>query len=89
MTFILENKMAVIFCLRPDNSYTINNFVGFLEDTSEKQKEEKIGLVRIDNEQTFKYFENKVYESINYIITLKGNWHIRKCVEFERRNKDS
>ena len=61
--FISESKMVANFWLRPGNSYTTNNFVGFLEDTLEKLNGKKIGLLRLDSgfygEETFNYLENK------------------------------
>jgi hypothetical protein len=49
LAFVPECRMVANCCLRPGNSYTTNNFVGFLEDTISKLSGKKVGLIRADS----------------------------------------
>ncbi len=88
MAFISENRMVANFWLRPGNSYTTNNFVGFLEDTLEKLKGKKIGLVRLDSgfygQEIFKYLENKAPDAINYIVAARLYYPIKRKLAYQK-----
>jgi hypothetical protein len=72
MAFIDDCNMVANFWLRPGNTGASSNFFNFLEDTLEKLKGKKVGLLRADSgffgEPVFGYLENK---KINYIIAAK------------------
>lgn len=74
VAFIAELRMAVNFWLRSGNSYTANNFYGFIESTFERLEGKMIGLFRADSG----FFDKKILEylekrpkPINYIIAVK------------------
>ena len=75
LAFISESRMISNFWLRPGNSYTTNNFIGFLEDTLAKLQGKKIGLIRADSgfydQKIFKYLERGRSKAIDYIISAK------------------
>lgn len=66
--------MIAISCLRQGNSYTTNNFIGFLVDTLSKLAK-KGGLIRADSgfygKELFDYLETSQPEPLHYIITAK------------------
>jgi hypothetical protein len=72
MAFVSDCRMIANFWLRPGNSYTTNNFYGFLEDTLSKLKGKTVGLIRADSgfyqREIFEYLEAK---PINYIVAAK------------------
>ena len=74
IAFIEETKMVANFWLRSGNTYTSNNFQGFLADTIEKLNGKKIGLFRGDSgfygKEVFDYLEqNELVGS--YIIAAR------------------
>lgn len=75
MAFIAECRMVANFWLRPGDSYTTNNFTGFLEDTFAKLQGKKVGLIRADSgfygKELFEYLENGRREPVNYIVACK------------------
>lgn len=75
MAFIPECRMISNFWLRSGDSYTTNNFVGFLEDTLCKLNGKKVGLIRADSgfydRQIFDYLENGREKPIDYIIAAR------------------
>ncbi len=85
LAFVSEAKMVANFWLRPGNSYTTNNFVGFLEDTLEKLRDKKIGLIRLDSgfygKEVFDYLENK---GINYITAARLYYPIKRKLAYEK-----
>ena len=88
IAFISESKMVANFWLRAGNSYTTNNFVGFLEDTLEKMKGKRISLVRLDSgfysKETFKYLENKASQSIDYIVAARLYYPIKRKLAYQK-----
>jgi hypothetical protein len=82
IAFVADIKMVANFWLRPGNSHTANNFVGFLEDTLEKLKGKKIGLLRLDSgfysKGIFNYLENRGAKGIKYIIAAKLYYPIKR-----------
>lgn len=72
MAFIDDCNMIANLWLRPGNTGASSNFINFLEDTIEKLRSKKIGLLRADSgffsESTCEYLEDK---GINYIISTK------------------
>ena len=87
IAFVAESKMVANFWLRPGNSYTTNNFVGFLEDTLEKLKGKRIGLIRLDSgfysKKVFEYLENKRPEAINYIVAARMYSAIKRKLAYQ------
>ncbi len=85
LAFISEGKMVANFWLRPGNSYTTNNFVGFLEDTMEKLRAKKVGLVRLDSgfygKEVFNYLETK---EIKYIVAAKLYYPIKRKLAYQK-----
>lgn len=75
LAFVPECRMVANCWLRPGNSYTTNNFVGFLEDTISKLSGKKVGLIRADSgfygKELFEYLENGRPASLSYIIAAK------------------
>ena len=57
MAFISDVRMVVNFWLRSGDSYTSNNFYGFLESTFERLKGKTIGLLRADNG----FYDKKIF----------------------------
>jgi len=61
--------------LRPGDSYTTNNFVGFLEDSLSKLPGKKVGLIRADSgfysKELLEYLKNGHQTPINYIVAFK------------------
>ncbi|UKJ08392.1 IS1380 family transposase [Solitalea lacus] len=74
IAFIEETKMVANFWLRSGDSYTSNNFQGFLADTIEKLNGKKIGLFRADSgfygKEVFEYLEQSPQVG-NYIIAAR------------------
>ncbi len=62
MAFIPECRMISNFWLRSGDSYTTNNFLGFLEDTLSKLNGKNVGLIRADSgfydKEIFDYLED-------------------------------
>lgn len=74
IAFIEETRMVANFWLRSGNTYTTNNFQGFLADTIEKLNGKKVGLFRGDSgfygKEVFDYLEQ--HEQVaNYIIAAR------------------
>jgi len=88
MAFISDSKMVANFWLRPGNSYTTNNFVGFLEDTLEKLKDKQVGLIRLDSgfysKEIFEYLEKKGSKGINYIVAAKLYYPIKRKLAYQK-----
>lgn len=72
MAFVADCRMIANFWLRSGDSYTTNNFLGFLEDTLTKIADKTVGLIRADSgfysKDIFEYLEDK---TMNYIIAAK------------------
>jgi hypothetical protein len=75
MAFIPECRMISNFWLRSGDSYTTNNFFGFLEDTLSKLDGKNVGLIRADsgfyNKEIFDYLEDGRKNPIDYIIAAR------------------
>lgn len=75
MAFVHECRMVANCWLRPGNSYTTNNFLGFLEATLENLQGKKVGLVRADSgfysREVFDYLEAGRPEPLNYIVACR------------------
>ena len=75
LAFVPECRMVANCWLRPGDSYTTNNFLGFLEDTLSKLPGKKVGLIRADSgfysKELFEYLENGRQTPINYIVACK------------------
>jgi len=84
IAFISDIKMVANFWLRAGNSYTANNFKGFLCDTLEKLKSKKIGLIRLDSgfygKEIFNYLEEK---TINYIVAARLYTPIKRKLAYQ------
>ncbi|HYA13971.1 MAG TPA: IS1380 family transposase, partial [Syntrophales bacterium] len=74
MAFIADCRMVANLWLRSGSSHTANNLSGFVEDTFEKLRGKKIGLLRRDSgfygEKIFRYLEGRD-EPISYIIAAR------------------
>ncbi len=72
LAFLADVNMVVNFWLRRGDSYTTNNFVGFLEETLSNLSGIKVGLIRLDSgfydRNILEYLEQK---PMNYIIGVK------------------
>jgi hypothetical protein len=81
MAFIDECKMIANFWLRSGNAYTTNNFLSFLDDTLDRLKGKKVGLLRADSgfygKDIFEYLEHK---NLNYIIVARHYGTIQRKV---------
>lgn len=81
MAFVAETKMAANFWLRSGDAHTANNMEAFLEDTLEKLKDKRIGLLRADSgfydKKVFEYLENK---GIDYIIAARMYAPIQQAI---------
>lgn len=75
LAFVPECRMIANLWLRPGDSYTTNNFLGFLEDTLQKLANKNVGLVRADSgfysKGILDYLEKGRQSPINYIIAAK------------------
>lgn len=67
--------------LRPGNSYTTNNFLGFLENTLDRLGSKEIGLLRCDSgffgQEIFHYLEHRTPKALNYIIAARFNQRVK------------
>lgn len=85
MAFVDDCRMIANFWLRSGDSYTTSNFFSFLEDTLQKLKEKKIGLLRADSgfyqKEIFEYLESK---TLNYIIAAKFYQPIKRKLAYEK-----
>ena len=72
LAFLADVNMVVNFWLRRGDSYTTNNFEGFLEETLANLSGIKIGLIRLDSgfydSKILEYLERK---AMNYIIAVR------------------
>lgn len=72
MAFVAECRMVANCWLRPGDSYTTNNFLGFLEDTRQKLQGKKISLLRADSgfysKEVFDYLEQ---EGLPYVVACR------------------
>ena len=72
MAFVAETRMVANCWLRPGNSYTTNNFLGFLADTLENLQGKKVSLVRTDSgfysKEVLEYLEQA---DLPYIIACR------------------
>ena len=75
MAFVHECRMIANFWLRAGDSYTTNNFLGFMENTLEHLIGKKVGLIRADSgfysKEIFDYLENRNPDPLSYIIACK------------------
>ena len=75
MAFVHECRMIANFWLRPGDSYTTNNFLGFMENTLEHLIGKKVGLIRADSgfysKEIFDYLENRKPDPLSYIVACK------------------
>jgi hypothetical protein len=84
MAFIHECRMVANLWLRPGDSYTTNNFLGFLEDTLAKLAGKTVGLIRADSgfysKEIFDYLENGRAEPIKYVIATRFYTPIKRAL---------
>ena len=84
LAFVDDCKMVANFWLRSGNSYTTNNFKGFLSETLSRLEGKKIGLVRLDSgfydKEVFDYLEEK---QLQYIVAAKFYEPIQRAIEAE------
>jgi len=96
VAFVNESRMVSNFWLRKGNSHTANNFLSFLEDTVEKLKGKKIGLLRCDSgfysKEILEYLEGKreaeeeeeKKRRINYIMAVRFSMPIKSKLAKEK-----
>lgn len=86
MAFVDDCKMVANFWLRSGDTHTAGNFKGFLEDTLDRLKGKKIGLIRLDSgfydKQVFEYMEEK---SLSYIVAARLYEPIQRVIANEKR----
>lgn len=74
LAFVSDCRMVANMWLRSGNAHTASNLFSFLEDTMEKLRGKKIGLLRADSgfygEDIFNYLERQE-QTINYIIAAR------------------
>jgi hypothetical protein len=84
MSFIAECRMVSNFWLRPGDSYTTNNFFGFLEDSLAKLEGKNVGMIRADSgfydKKILKYLESGRTKPINYIVAAKFYQPIKRLL---------
>ncbi|RLC36198.1 IS1380 family transposase [candidate division Kazan bacterium] len=72
LAFVADVNMVANFWLRRGDSYTTNNFTGFLEETLSNLAGIKVGLIRLDSgfydKNILEYLEKK---PMNYIIAVR------------------
>ena len=87
VAFVDESRMVSNFWLRSGNSHTSNNFLPFLEDTMEKLRGKKIGLLRCDSgfysKEILDYLEEEE-RKINYIMAVRFSNPIKNKLANER-----
>jgi len=81
MAFVPDCRMIANLWLRSGDSYTTNNFLGFLEDTLHKLENKKVSLIRADSgfydKQIFDYLENGRKNPIDYIIAARFYYPVK------------
>lgn len=84
MAFVHESRMIANFWLRPGNSHTANNFLGFLEDTLDNLADKKAGLVRADSgffcNEILDYLETGRPDPLNYVIAARFYTPIKRLM---------
>ena len=72
LAFVSDCRMIANCWLRPGNTGAATNFLSFLEDTLNKLRHKKVGLIRCDSGffsgEIFDYLESK---EINYIVAAR------------------
>jgi len=88
IAFVSDCRMIANLWLRPGDSYTTNNFLGFLEDTFTKLEGKTIGLLRADSgfydKKIFEYLEKGRLKAINYIIAAKFYRPIKLAMAYQK-----
>jgi hypothetical protein len=89
MAFIHECRMVANLWLRPGDSYTTNNFLGFLEDTLAKLAGKTVGLIRADSgfysKEIFDYLETSRSEPMKYVIAAKFYTPIKRALAYHQK----
>jgi len=84
LAFCPEMRMVTNFWLRPGNTSASTSFLPFLEDTLDRLRGKKVGLVRMDSGffsgDIIEYLEMK---KLHYIISCKFNNTIKKSLARE------
>lgn len=85
MAFIDDCNMVANFWLRSGDTYTSGGFIRFLEETVERLRDKKIGLVRLDSgfydKQIFDYLEAN---NLNYIVSAKYYQPIQRTIASQK-----
>lgn len=88
MAFVHECRMVANLWLRPGDSYTTNNFLGFLEDTLDKLAGKTVGLIRADSgfysKEIFDYLETGRAEPIKYVIATRFYTPIKRALAYHQ-----
>jgi hypothetical protein len=75
MAFIPDSRMIANFWLRPGDSHTANNFLGFLADTLSKLSGKSVKLIRGDSgfysDPIMQYLESHAEQPYHYVIAAK------------------
>lgn len=86
LAFVSDIRMIANYWLRPGNTSAQTNFLPFLDDTLEKMKGKKIGLIRADSG----FFSNLIMShleelNLNYIIACRFNNRIKHELVYEQK----
>lgn len=86
LAFVSDIRMIANYWLRPGNTSAQTNFLLFLDDTLEKMKGKKIGLIRADSG----FFSNLIMShleelNLNYIIACRFNNRIKHELVYEQK----
>lgn len=86
LAFVSDVRMIANCWLRPGNTSAQTNFLAFLDDTLEKMKGKRVGLVRADSGFFSNVIMNRLEElDMNYIIACRFNNRIKHELAYERK----
>lgn len=87
MAFVADCRMVANLWLRSGNTGFATNMQSFLEDTLDKLRGKKIGLLRADSgfygEETFRYLEERE-DPIHYIIAARLYNPVQRTISQQR-----
>lgn len=86
LAFVSDIRMIANYWLRPGNTSAQTNFLSFLDDTLDKMKGKKVGLIRADSG----FFSNMIMShleelDLNYIIACRFNNRIKHKLVYEQK----
>jgi hypothetical protein len=86
LAFVSDIRMIANYWLRPGNTSATTNYLSFLEDTIDRLKGKKVGLIRMDSG----FFSGDIMnhleaKNLNYIIACKFNNRIKYALANHRK----